>query len=53
LEILLTFAIAATGGIVGMKLNIPAGGLVGSMVAVALALAQMGGLRLLRWLYFT
>lgn len=43
-DMVFTLAIAAAGGIIGIKLKLPAGGLVGSMVAVALA--QIGGLRL-------
>ena len=43
-DMVFTLAIAAAGGFIGIKLKLPAGGLVGSMVAVALA--QIGGLRL-------
>lgn len=45
LGLLLTFAIAVAGGIIGIKLKLPAGGLVGAMLAVALV-QTAGGLHL-------
>lgn len=43
MDVVVTLALAVAGGVVGIKLKLPAGGLVGAMVAVAAA--QVFGLR--------